>query len=617
MRRLTTVLAGACAAALFAVMTVVLGSPAVAATLVEVTSFGNNPGNMRMHVYVPDSRPASPAIVVAMHGCGGSGPGFYQGSEFASLADRYGFVVIYPTATQSAGFGNCFDTWSDAAKQRGGGSDPVSILSMIDYVERTYQGDPNRVYATGSSSGGMMTQHMLAVHPDVFKAGASFMGVPFNCFAGASDYPPGSSRCTGGSMDRTPQQWGDAVRQAYPGYSGPRPRIQLWHGTGDTLVPYSLLRESIEQWTNVFGLSQTPTSTDTPQSGWSRSRYASSSGTVQVEAYSIQGAGHVLPQSGMARYAIEFFGLTTSQTDTTPPTTPGTPVASNVTATSATLTWTASTDQGGSGLAGYNVYREQGATDPQLGQSATTSITLTGLTANTQYQVYVRARDGAGNLSGNSATVTFTTAATGGDTTPPTAPAGLTASGTTTTGTSLTWTASTDDTGVTGYEILRAPGATGGTFAQVGTSATTSYTDTGLSASTTYRYQVRARDAAGNVSPVSGTVQITTQGGTTGACSATPTVQSQWGNGYVIQPLTVTNTGTSTITSWTVTFTLPAGHTLTGSWNATVTTSGRTVTVKSVSHNGTLAPGASTTSFGFQASRPNGDTALPSGYTCA
>jgi poly(3-hydroxybutyrate) depolymerase len=72
-------------------------------------------------VYVPDARPANPAIVVAMHGCGGSGPGFCSGSEFASLADRYGFIVIYPSATQQAGFGNCFDTWSDAAKRRGGG----------------------------------------------------------------------------------------------------------------------------------------------------------------------------------------------------------------------------------------------------------------------------------------------------------------------------------------------------------------------------------------------------------------------------------------------------------------------------------------------------------------
>lgn len=203
------------------------------------------------------------------------------------------------------------------------------------------------------------------------------------------------------------------------------------------------------------------------------------------------------------------------------------------------------------------------------------------------------------------------------DTTPPTAPTGLAASGTTAGGTNLSWTASTDDVGVSGYDILRAPGATGGTFTQAGTSATTSFSDTGLTPSTTYRYQVRARDAAGNLSPVSGTVQVTTSGGgTTGACTATPTVQTQWGTGYVIQPLTITNTSTSTITGWTVTFTLPAGHTLTGSWNATVTTSGQTVTARSMSFNGTLAPGAATTSLGFQAGRPGGDTALPSGYTC-
>ncbi|MFI2666846.1 extracellular catalytic domain type 1 short-chain-length polyhydroxyalkanoate depolymerase [Micromonospora carbonacea] len=303
--------------------------PAYAASLVEVTSFGNNPGRMRMHVYVPDNRPARPATVIAMHGCGGSGPAFYSGSEFASLADRYGFIVIYPTATQQAGFGNCFDTWSDAAKRHDGGSDPVSLVSMVRYAQQQYNADPERVYATGSSSGGMMTNHMLAVYPEVFKAGAAFMGVPYNCFAGAADYPPGSSQCTGGNMNRTPQQWGDAVRQqAYPGYSGPRPRVQVWHGTADTLVPYSLLQESIEQWTNVFGLSQTPTSTDTPQAGWNRRRYADGSGTVQVEAYSIQGAGHSLPAGGMAAAAIAFFGLTSTPSPTvtpTPTTTPTTP----------------------------------------------------------------------------------------------------------------------------------------------------------------------------------------------------------------------------------------------------------------------------------------------------
>ncbi|WP_246002564.1 extracellular catalytic domain type 1 short-chain-length polyhydroxyalkanoate depolymerase [Allorhizocola rhizosphaerae] len=309
MIRVRTVPAALAGAVILALGGIALSSPASAATLVEVTSFGSNPGGMRMHIYVPDRRPTNPAIVVAMHGCGGSGPGFYSGSQFASLADQYGFIVIYPTATQQAGFGNCFDTWSDAAKRRGGGSDPVSINSMVDYTAQRYNGDRQRIFATGSSSGGMMTQHMAAVYPDVFKAGASFMGVPFGCFANAADYAPGNSSCTTREKNLTPQQWGDMARQAYPGYSGSRPRMQLWHGSNDTLVPYSRLQESMEQWTNVFGLSQTPTRSDTPQANWNRSQYANSSGTVLVETYGIQGAGHSLPMSGMALAAIRFFGL--------------------------------------------------------------------------------------------------------------------------------------------------------------------------------------------------------------------------------------------------------------------------------------------------------------------
>ncbi|WP_312882174.1 cellulose binding domain-containing protein [Actinomadura alba] len=206
------------------------------------------------------------------------------------------------------------------------------------------------------------------------------------------------------------------------------------------------------------------------------------------------------------------------------------------------------------------------------------------------------------------------------DTTPPSAPGTPAASNVTAISATLTWAASTDQggSGLVGYDILRAPGASGGTFTQVGTSTTTSFSDTGLTPSTTYRYQVRARDAAGNTSPVSNTAEVTTRAAaSTGTCTAVLTVQTEWATGYVIQPLTITNTGTSTITGWTVTFTLPAGHTLTGSWNSAVTVSGQTVTIRNVGHNGTLAPGAGTTGVGFQASRPNGNTALPSGYTCA
>lgn len=91
-------------------------------------------------------------------------------------------------------------------------------------------------------------------------------------------------------------------------------------------------------------------------------------------------------------------------------------------------------------------------------------------------------------------------------------------------------------------------------------------------------------------------------------------MQSQWGNGYVMQPVDVT-AGGAAISGWTVTFTLPAGHSVTGSWNATLSVSGQTVTARNLGYNGNLGPGAGT-NFGFQVSRPNGSSATASGFTC-
>jgi poly(hydroxyalkanoate) depolymerase family esterase len=289
------------------------GAPATAASLVQVTSFGTNPSSLQMYVYVPDSVKPNPPILVALHQCTGSGPGFFSGTEFASLANQYGFIVVYPSVTRS---GSCWDVSSSQALSRNGGSDPVGIMSMITYAEQHYGGNPNQVYVTGASSGAMMTNVMLADYPDVFKAGAAFMGVPYHCFfTGTVD--GWNSQCANGQVSMTPQAWGDLVRNtADPGYSGPRPRMQLWHGTADTTLNYNNFGEEIKQWTNVLGVSQTPTSTDTPVSGWTRTRY----GTGQAEAYSIAGAGHVLPETGMAAYAIHFFGLDGSSTP--PPTSP-------------------------------------------------------------------------------------------------------------------------------------------------------------------------------------------------------------------------------------------------------------------------------------------------------
>ncbi|WP_194926254.1 extracellular catalytic domain type 1 short-chain-length polyhydroxyalkanoate depolymerase [Catenulispora pinisilvae] len=285
---------------------------AAAASLTQVTNFGTNPSNLAMYVYVPNNVKPDPPILLALHGCQGSGPYLYSSTDFGSLADQYGFIVIYPSTNPG---GSCWDVSSDQALTRNGGSDPVGLMSMITYTEQHYGGNSNAVYVTGESSGGMMTNVMLADYPDVFKAGSAFMGVPYHCFY-TGTVKGWNGPCAGGQVSMTPQQWGDLARGADPGYTGPRPRMQLWHGTADTTLNYNNLGEEIKQWTNVLGVSQTPSSSDTPVANWNRTRYNNSAGVTQVEAYSIVGAGHQLPIQGtqMAAYAIHFMGLDGSGT---------------------------------------------------------------------------------------------------------------------------------------------------------------------------------------------------------------------------------------------------------------------------------------------------------------
>jgi chitodextrinase len=97
-----------------------------------------------------------------------------------------------------------------------------------------------------------------------------------------------------------------------------------------------------------------------------------------------------------------------------------------------------------------------------------------------------------------------------GDTTTPTAPSSLSGTASGSNQVNLTWTASTDNVGVTGYLAERCQGNGCSSFAQIGTSATTTYTDTGVSGGTAYRYRVRARDAAGNLSSYSNITKVRT-----------------------------------------------------------------------------------------------------------
>lgn len=138
----------------------------------------------------------------------------------------------------------------------------------------------------------------------------------------------------------------------------------------------------------------------------------------------------------------------------------------------------------------------------------------------------------------NNANITVNAGSGTVDTTAPTAPT-LAASGTTSTSTNLSWSGATDNVAVTGYDVYQGASL-------IGSTASTSYTVTNLSPSTTYTFSIRAKDAAGNVSSSSNSVNVTTLAGSTVSyCSASAnnTADERIGN---VKFGTINNTSTGT-----------------------------------------------------------------------
>jgi acetylxylan esterase len=298
-----------------------LARPAAAASLTQITNFGNNPTNLNMYVYVPANVAPKPALLVLVHYCGGSANSIFSwnGKDYATAADRYGYVIVLPEATRTE---KCFDVSTPQALKRDSGGDSTSIMSMVGYARSHYNVDPARIVVSGFSSGAMMTNVLAAEYPDVFAAASAFSGVPAGCFA-TTNGSLWNSTCSGGNLIKTAQQWGDLARSMYPGYTGRYPRMQLWHGTTDTTLAYPNFGEEIKQWTDLHGSSQTPAFTDHPQSTWTRTRYGATGTQATVEGISIAGVGHDLPQTGQLAYAISFLGLdagTSTPPTSTPPT---------------------------------------------------------------------------------------------------------------------------------------------------------------------------------------------------------------------------------------------------------------------------------------------------------
>jgi poly(hydroxyalkanoate) depolymerase family esterase len=256
--------------------------------LPEIRNFGANPGNLRMLAYVPDSMPRMPPLVVALHGCTQTADGYDYGTGWSTLADRLGFVVVYPQQQPSNNPKNCFSWFlpGDIERERG---EAMSIRQMIEEAVVNFGVDRRRVFVTGLSAGGAMASVMLATYPEVFAGGAIIAGLPYGCATSVQE----AFEAMFDERSTSARALSDRVRAASR-HQGSWPKISVWHGSADPIVKPSNAENLIRQWTDVQGLSARP-SHEEKLAGHIRRVWNDASGNTLVEAFSISGMGHGVP----------------------------------------------------------------------------------------------------------------------------------------------------------------------------------------------------------------------------------------------------------------------------------------------------------------------------------
>jgi poly(hydroxyalkanoate) depolymerase family esterase len=184
-------------------------------------------GLVRHYPISRSARPARPprsALVVALHGCTQTAHAYERGTGWSDLADRYGFVVIYPQQQPANNPKSCFSWFLPGDTVRDAG-ETLSIRQMIEKVVVEFGIDRDRVFVTGLSAGGAMAAVMLATYPEVFTGGTIVAGLPYGS---ASSVQEAFEAMFKGSAVSA-RALGDRVRGATR-HRGPWPRISVWHG---------------------------------------------------------------------------------------------------------------------------------------------------------------------------------------------------------------------------------------------------------------------------------------------------------------------------------------------------------------------------------------------------
>jgi chitodextrinase len=368
---------------------------------------------------------------------------------------------------------------------------PTARVTLAKFVAHNYTelwtgvlpvnaGDVLYLGANGSTLTVKLNGAPLTTVSDTSITAAGFAGLDIADFGGPS--APGEGQC---------DDWeGGAIGTGTPDATPPS-------------VPTNLAGGAVSS--SRINLTWTASTDNVGVTGYKVFRNGSQIATTATPGYGDTG----LSLNTSYSYAVAAFdaaGNTSAQTatinlttlgDTTAPSVPTNLAGNAVSSSQITLTWTASTDN--VAVTGYKVFRN----GSQIATTGNTSYSDNGLLVGTMYSYAVAAFDAADNTSAQSTAVGVTTL---GDTEAPTVPANVAGRAVSSSQVNLTWTASIDNVGVTGYRVFR-------NGSPIATITGLSFGDSGLTSSTTYSYSVAAFDAAGNNSASSPPIEATTQTG--------------------------------------------------------------------------------------------------------
>ncbi|ANB71750.1 poly(3-hydroxyalkanoate) depolymerase [Paraburkholderia phytofirmans OLGA172] len=242
-------------------------------------TFSNSAGQRQYKLYVPAVYRSEPLpLIVMLHGCTQNADDFAAGTRMNEMAERHGFIVVYPNQSQAANHSKCWNWFKPADQQRDQG-EPSLIAGITREVIARYRVDPARVYVAGLSAGGAMADVMLKTSPDLYAAACVHSGLAYGC---AKDLPTALAAMKGGRTHRNRSR-----------VEPQRPLI-VFHGDADTTVHPSnatALVAGFDAGVTTVSPPSHATGAASGQRACTVQRLVTANG-VEAEYWLIRGAGH-------------------------------------------------------------------------------------------------------------------------------------------------------------------------------------------------------------------------------------------------------------------------------------------------------------------------------------